>query len=293
MKNKHQFYLSNHIELSTDESTSAKFKGVAYSGDSVNKELIIDIESTIVAENMPLLFNHNHEQTIGIINEVDKTETAINITGEIFSDIDKKAQELVEKAKRGARYQMSVGIYDFDVEESEGKLEINGRNFDGSFLILKNGLVREVSIVALGADNNTNAEFFSLYQKTEDFMGDKVELTQPENRSTELSVALEKNMALEARAIAAEQEVAELKKERRIRILMRTFKALGREMSDTNFDHYIELSNATFNKIIEDLRGLKKVPSTALFSEVANTGKTTVPVAVINPMQIYQQRKIK
>lgn len=71
------------------------------------------------------------------------------------------ARQVVELAKGGFRFQASVGVAPTDYERIRGNesLLINGRTVQspaGGFTLVKASVLREVSIVAIGADANTS-----------------------------------------------------------------------------------------------------------------------------------------
>ncbi|NBC49638.1 MAG: hypothetical protein GVY22_17010 [Gammaproteobacteria bacterium] len=157
-------YLRAPLELrETREAT--RFRGTAYSGGVIKhgERLMIDLARTTIENSMPVLLEHDRQSVIGAIESVRNTGSAIEVTGRLFVSADRMAESVAAKLRDGARYQMSVGLFGASTAEIESgtDAEVNGRRLNGPLLILRGGTVREVSIVALGADPGTKAELFS------------------------------------------------------------------------------------------------------------------------------------
>ena len=142
-----------------------RLEGVAYSGGIVAAlGLVIDLASTTVADRMPLLLEHGRQNIVGAITKATIEGGALTVEGRLFSDIPgSTAEKIGQLAQRGAPYQMSVGLFDFT--ESTIPLgqvaTVNSRTVGGPATVLRNGVVREVSIVTLGADPQAKARLFS------------------------------------------------------------------------------------------------------------------------------------
>ena len=224
-----------------------QFAGTAYSGDLVNGEVVIDLATTRIAADMPLLFQHSHENVIGTLSSVVNTGREITNRGEIFSDIDDVAANIVNKAGRGVQYQQSIGLFDYEIEELKkgtiaGTIAVNGREFSAPIVLLKNGIIREISIVSIGADKNTNAAFFSEISKltvpsmiaeiitSQSSTLDKSDLSA---KIIELSAQISQ---ITARAEAAEMKLAEEHAAARKEAVKALFKEFGKIPEEANLD---------------------------------------------------------
>src|SRR5690606_38107508 len=78
-------------------------------------------------------------------------------------------REILDLAEDGVDWELSVGVYDGMVEEDFSG-EVNGYEVSNS-AILRNGILREVSVVALGADSDTSTIIMS--DKQESRMNEK------------------------------------------------------------------------------------------------------------------------
>ena len=158
-------YLSAPLALAKDDGLPSQFDGIAYSGGLVpNYEpIVIDLTSLRAQAPMPLLYEHTRELAIGTVASTVNTGDALTVTGSLFSGFDATAESVAQKAAAGMPWQMSVGVFDFSVESvPAGKsISVNGRDFAGPVAVLRGAHVREVSVVALGADPDTAVSMFS------------------------------------------------------------------------------------------------------------------------------------
>ena len=279
MKNK-PFYMNAAFQfdaLPDDSALPGKFSGVAYSGGSVNdwgEVIVIDLASTTVAPSMPLLFQHDHANIIGAISSSANTGATLAVSGELFSDIDETAAAVAAKSKRGVCYQMSVGIFDCSREDiPAGKsVVINGQTFTSPLTVLRNGNVREVSVVALGADAHTSANFFN--QKQEPIVKEttSMELEQLQGQITELQAAL---AVKTAEADAATAQLAAQATESRSNEVKSLFAACGEEFSETTAEPFNNLTAEQFSAVSASMQKLavkaQALPA-GLFSQQVTTG---------------------
>ena len=141
---------------------SAKVLGLAYSGGAIDlgwdAPVVVDLAGMQIAETIPLLANHENKTTarIGTIRAAVKNGT-LEIEGEITSETF-IASDIVTQGKSGGEWQLSIGAtikVSREVAESE-EVVANGRTFQGPILLATQTVLREVSVVAVGADENTH-----------------------------------------------------------------------------------------------------------------------------------------
>jgi hypothetical protein len=90
---------------------------------------------------------------------------ALTIDGEIVSSGD-IAAGIIEQAKAGADWQLSIGAEVKNAELVKGSREVNGQVHAGPFYHVKESVLREVSVVPVGADMSTSmklAASFNLF----------------------------------------------------------------------------------------------------------------------------------
>ena len=137
-------------------------KGVAYSGGKMrlfgwSRPVVVDMAGMSIPESVPLLANHENH-TLGRVGlvAVSAVDNHLEIAGEIVGEGD-LANAIVSQGKAGADWQLSIGA---EVEAAElvqdGKRTINGIEHDAPFYHVTKSTLREVSVVAVGADKATH-----------------------------------------------------------------------------------------------------------------------------------------
>jgi hypothetical protein len=150
-----------------DSTGERQLFGVAYSGDVITDSgywdrLAIDLSSTTVDTPIPLLYKHDHGDSVGTV-ETAAIGSELSISARLYSDLPGSASDIAAKADKGFPWQMSVGIWPEVVEKvKDGQsIQLNGRTMKGPLAVYRNNRVREISVVSLGADHRTSAHVFS------------------------------------------------------------------------------------------------------------------------------------
>lgn len=164
-----EIVLTSPLTLSAGKDAAVlpqQFSGVAYSGAMVQNwgALVVDLATTRFDTPMPLLAEHGRSEIIGVIDAGTNDGASLTVSGKIFSDIaGSSGEQIAQCAVRGAPYEMSIGLFGYNETwvAAGSSLMVNGQLFNGPLTVLQNGRVREVSIVSLGADANTDAQLFS------------------------------------------------------------------------------------------------------------------------------------
>ena len=164
-----------------------KVMGLAYSGGKMNlpgwkHPVVVDLAGMEIPESVPLLMNHENktDSRVGMISASVKNNT-LEIAGEIVSD-SKDAQDIVAQSKAGADWQLSIGA---DVKECElvkSSREVNGQSQEGPFYHIKKSTLREVSVVAVGADAHTTMKVTAKFTLTKTIEGDSMS-NEPKNKN--------------------------------------------------------------------------------------------------------------
>lgn len=169
--------------IEASNGAKPKVVGVAYSGGKMNlpgwqHPVVVDLAGMEIPESVPLLTNHENktDSRIGLISAAVRNNV-LEITGEIVSD-SKDAADIIAQGKAGADWQLSIGA---DVKECElvkGSRKVNGQEVEGPFYHIKKSTLREVSVVAVGADAHTNMKVnakFNLVNQEGEAMNNKSE----------------------------------------------------------------------------------------------------------------------
>ena len=139
-----------------------KVKGLAYSGGKMrlfgwSRPVVVDLSGMNIPGDIPLLTDHTNftEGRIGVVTAT-LTDGGLEITGDIVAGND-AAENIITQGKSGADWQLSIGA---EVEAAElvqeGKRTVNGIEHDAPFYHVTKSTLREVSVVAVGADKATH-----------------------------------------------------------------------------------------------------------------------------------------
>ena len=153
-----------YLEITAAKEGGGKHKvaGLAYSGGKMrlfgwSKPVVVDLAGMTVPESVPLLANHENH-TLGRVGVVTAKADGgrLAIEGDIVAG-GELAEAIVEQGKAGADWQLSIGA---EVEAAElvqeGKRKVNGVEHEAPFYHVTKSTLREVSVVAVGADRSTH-----------------------------------------------------------------------------------------------------------------------------------------
>lgn len=158
------------IEAASDGKP--KVVGTAYGGGKMKLPgwkypVVVDLAGMEIPEAIPLLANHENKTgaRVGMVT-ANVANGILGITGEIVSGSD-DAKDIIAQCKAGADWQLSIGA---DVKECElvqrrGR-EINGQMHEAPFYHIKKSALREVSVVAVGADASTRMQVTAQFNLT-------------------------------------------------------------------------------------------------------------------------------
>ena len=161
------------VKLEAENLKKGIIDGVAYSGSAIPtymwyKNFIVDVSTLSSAKAKTPLFRDHDPSRVAGSGTVTIGDNQVLFKGQI-SKKTSHGQEIIDLADDDFDWEMSLGVYDGTIEEVEDT-EVNGQMISHGF-VLRNGLLREVSIVALGADKNTSATIMSL-------KGDQMKITE-------------------------------------------------------------------------------------------------------------------
>ena len=151
------------------QSDLKNVEGVAYSGGPVRQNwsdfpIYVDLEGMEIQNQIPILFSHYNSPTSRLGEAtIENNKKTLVFNGVIDTDGDELAQEIVRKGIK-IDWQVSIGADVLAMEElRDGEtIEVNGNNVTGPVTIVKKSLLREISVVAVGADSDTNMKIMAL-----------------------------------------------------------------------------------------------------------------------------------
>jgi len=155
----------------TAQAGRIRVMGVAYSGGKMRlpgwrHPVVVDLAGVEVPDTVPLLTNHENRTgaRVGMVKARVDGDTLV-VEGEILSSSG-QARGIVEQARAGAEWQLSIGAEVLEWDLVRLRRSVNGREHEGPFYHVKKSVLREVSVVAVGADASTRMKLaarFNLY----------------------------------------------------------------------------------------------------------------------------------
>lgn len=160
------FYLNNirfDFIKAKSNTVSPSINIVAYTGgalelDGFDYPIVIDLASTKVAPRVPVLWNHNRDIVLGHIEWLNILANTVPGIA-VLSGTGEKAIEVRSMMESGYKFNVSAGTESDNLEfVKEGETRnINGQKWTGPFYHAMDNTIREVSILAIGADENAYA----------------------------------------------------------------------------------------------------------------------------------------
>jgi len=152
-----------------------KFAIVAYTGGAMTLwgwryPVVIDLAGLAVsAKSRPVLMNHDSSLIVGHTTQVAVASGEITLEG-VVSGTGDAAQQVVATSRNGFPWQASIGASARRWEEVKAgdKVVVNGREHVGPLYVIRASDLKEVSFVALGADDNTSAAVAAGARRTQE-----------------------------------------------------------------------------------------------------------------------------
>ena len=154
------------VEAAAEATSPPTFRLVAYTGAPIRQgwsrnTLVLDLAGMDLSnQSIPILFGHDAslESVVGQATAVTTDGSQLIVEGTVLGVSD-TAQRVLELARRGMKFQASVGadvgrIENINAGES---VQVNNRTFSGPVSIVRGSALRETSIVLMGADGATSA----------------------------------------------------------------------------------------------------------------------------------------
>ena len=161
------------IEAATEgtDQERVRVSGLAYSGGKMKlpgwrHPVVVDLSGMEIPGPVPLLANHDNRtgSRVGVV-EARVEGGSLVVEGEVLSTSG-QAKGIVEQAKAGGDWQLSIGAEVLESELVRSRRTVNGQVQTGPFYHIRQSVLREVSVVAVGADVATRmrvAATFTLY----------------------------------------------------------------------------------------------------------------------------------
>lgn len=169
------------FKKSADEKGPPTFEMTAYTGAIMNLNrwdggVIVDLAGMKIGAKKKPIFLEHENKIVGHSTEIKVDNGQLYASG-LISGTGDAAKEVLGNGLNGFPWQASIGaMADKIVKLEEGKTaNVNGRDITGPATIIRKSTLKEISFVALGADENTSAEIAATLFQEESNMGDKKE----------------------------------------------------------------------------------------------------------------------
>ena len=205
--------MKDFVLIEAAKGSRPKVAGVAYSGGKMDlpgwqHPVVVDLAGMEIPESVPLLTNHENRTSarVGVVT-ASVSEGKLEITGEIVSD-GKDAEAIVAQGKAGADWQLSIGADVTECELIRGAATINGQEFEGPLYHVKKSTLREVSVVAVGADAHTNMKVTAQFKLSQKAKGEEDMTNESEKKNVSAAAVAEPEKKLVANSPAPGKEIS-------------------------------------------------------------------------------------
>ena len=156
----------------TAEKELRRFSMTAYTGGKLLLAgfafpVIVDLSGLKVSsKSRPILRDHDASRIVGHTETLEVNAGSIKLAG-VISGANDHAREVTASGDNGFPWQSSIGAIAqriVFVEQGES-VEVNGRKFSGPVYVARQSTLREVSFVALGADDQTIAQLIARHSQ--------------------------------------------------------------------------------------------------------------------------------
>lgn len=162
---------------------SKRFDMVAYTGAPMKirgyrSPVVVDIAGlNVPSQNRPILLDHasDVDSIAGQSDSITVVDGKLRVSGEILAGTS-RIDNVLNLASRGFRWQASIGANPERVEELRAgdTALVNGSEVRGPLTIVRQATLREISIVAMGADDRTDTRIAAQAATQESDMSDEI-----------------------------------------------------------------------------------------------------------------------
>ena len=190
-----------------DKPQVVKLSGVAYSGCDIMQwrgPMVVDLAGMEFAPQIPLMNSHYNDPAYKLGEVKPRIEGNMLLVDGVITSQSEDAKRIVADGKL-SKWQLSIGasILGQKFVDKDEKAKVNGMEFQGPITIVSKSLLREVSVVAIGADKNASMEIAASLELT------GLQLTNPEEQGVTMGEDENKNVAAKNAAENAGAQPAE------------------------------------------------------------------------------------
>lgn len=163
MKKKLQWTNPLKINAAAGEGKPKRFEILAYSGgllpvDNFQNPVVVDLAGLQIVGNVPILLDHEKSvnATLGFTDLIENDGKSIRMSGKITGS-GAAVDSVLTAAAAGHDWQASIGCLVQTTEEIPAgqTVTVNGQEFTGPVIVARAALLRETSVLPVGADPQT------------------------------------------------------------------------------------------------------------------------------------------
>jgi len=141
-----------------------RFSILAYSGgllpvDGFPHPVVVDLAGLELPGSIPILIDHEKsvEATLGLTDNIHNDGTKLMLAGQVTGQ-SAKARQVLAQADAGHTWQASIGAMVLESEDIQAgqTATANGQTFNGPCVIARRSVLRETSVLPMGADSTTS-----------------------------------------------------------------------------------------------------------------------------------------
>jgi hypothetical protein len=156
--------LTAPLQLKAAEGTKPRrFSILAYTGGPLPVSgfalpVVVDLAGLETPGNVPILLDHSNtvEDTLGVTDTIENDGESLMLAGPV-TGVSAKVAGVLEQGAKGQQWQASIGariIEEIEIQAGES-VEVNGRVQTGPFILARRAVLRETSVLPMGADGAT------------------------------------------------------------------------------------------------------------------------------------------
>jgi capsid protein len=155
--------LTADLDLKSESGKPRRFQILAYSGGKLpvagfDSPVVVDLSGLEVPGSIPILIDHQKsvEATLGLTDSIENDGRQLTLAGPI-TGVSQTAQQVLAQAAAGHTWQASIGAMVIDAEDiAAGEtVAVNGQTFVGPVIVARRSMLRETSVLPMGADATT------------------------------------------------------------------------------------------------------------------------------------------
>lgn len=138
------------------------YTGVPMKLDGFHLPVVVDLETLKVPrQKVPILRGHDADRIAGHSESIDVSAQRLKAAG-VLSGMPQHTEDVRATARHGFPWQVSIGAQTVTRPQhvpAGETAKVNGRVWHGPLLVARNAVLRELSLLPMGADGNTDAGF--------------------------------------------------------------------------------------------------------------------------------------